>query len=97
MIAKTYWETHISTERRTYRIPRAKKLALDLSLGTAGAIFCWGIGSAVGEAMDHIPYISQWIPQAVDHISGINVKDNLNGLVGILGGDRCELLVGTSY
>ncbi len=66
--------------------PNAKKVALDLGLKVAGTAACYGIGMLVGELMDNIPYINQWIPQAVDYVSGIDVAGNLDGLVGLLGG-----------
>ena len=50
----------------------------------------YGLGALVGEGMDHIPYISEFIPQAVNFVSGIDVKGNLDGLVGLLGGYMAE-------
>jgi len=66
--------------------PNAKKVALDLGLKVAGAVVCYELGTLIGELMDHIPYINQWVPQAVDFVSGIKVAGNLDGLVGLLSG-----------
>ena len=66
-------------------ITRARKFALDLTLKTVGAGVCYGLGLLVGEAMDHVPYLSQWIPQAVDYLSGIDIQNNLDGVMGLVG------------
>jgi len=66
--------------------PTFTKITLDLGLKVAGTAVCYGIGTLVGEIADQIPYLNQWIPQAVNHVSGINVEGNLHGLVALLGG-----------
>jgi len=46
----------------------------------------YGIGRLVGEGIDHVPYLKELIPQAVNYVSGIDIKGNIDGLAGILGG-----------
>ncbi len=83
---KTKWETITEYDNGwIIKRPTAKKRALDLSLKVAGATVFYGLGMLAGEVMDNIPYINQWIPQAVDYVSGIDVAGNLDGLVGLLG------------
>ncbi len=65
--------------------PNAQKIALDLGLKVAGATAMYGLGKLVGEGMDYVPYLNEWIPRAVDYVSGIDVKGNLDGLVALLG------------
>ncbi|MBI4147323.1 hypothetical protein HY494_01580 [Candidatus Woesearchaeota archaeon] len=65
--------------------PTAQKIALDLGLKAAGAIVMYGLGKLVGEGMDYVPYLNEWIPRAIDYVSGIDVKGNLDGLVVLMG------------
>lgn len=69
----------------TVKIPNTKKIALDLGLKVAGAAVMYGLGRVIGEAMDYTPYLNEWIPQAVNCVSGIDIKGNLGGLVGLIG------------
>lgn len=62
------------------------KTALDLGLKVAGAAAMYGIGRLVGEGVDHIPYLNEWIPQVVDYVSAIDIQGNIDGLVGLMGG-----------
>ena len=77
---RTEYDNGITVTRYTW-----KKRAWDLVLKASGAVMMYGLGRLVGEGMDHIPHINEWIPQAVDYVSGINVYGNLDGLVGLLG------------
>lgn len=78
---RTQYDNGVTVTRTT--LPKA---ALDLGLKVAGAAAMYGIGRLVGEGMDHIPYLNEWIPQAVNYVSAIDIQGNIDGLVGLLGG-----------
>ena len=78
---RTQHDNGVTVTRTT--LPKA---ALDLGLKVAGAAAMYGIGRLVGEGMDHIPYLNEWIPQAVTYVSAIDIRGNIDGLVGLLGG-----------
>ena len=61
------------------------KYSLDFGSRACGFGIMYGLGGLVGERMDHIPYINELIPQAVNYVFGIDVKGNLDGLVRLVG------------
>ncbi|PIN73767.1 hypothetical protein COV20_06120 [Candidatus Woesearchaeota archaeon CG10_big_fil_rev_8_21_14_0_10_45_16] len=67
-------------------VTRQKHPILNLALTAGGALAMYGIGRLVGEGVDHIPYLNEWIPAAVNYVSGIDVSGNIDGLMGLLGG-----------
>ena len=67
-------------------LTRNKKVLLNTALVIGGTAVMYGIGRLVGEGLDHVPYLQQWIPNAVDYVSGINIQGNIDGLMGLLGG-----------
>lgn len=72
---------------------KINKKALNLGLIAAATILAYSCGRIAGELIDQIPYINEWIPHAVNYISGIDVKSNLDGvggLVGIAYGLKCK-------
>ncbi len=83
---KYKWMTVTYFGNGQFSRPNAKKVALDLSLKVAGAALCYGIGTLVGDALECIPYLNEWIPQAVNYVSDIDVAENLDGLVGLMAG-----------
>ena len=82
------WETKIRyADGSISRTPTKRKQALDLSLKIAGAFAFYWIGRGVGEGLDNLPYVNEWIPNFVNyHIPGIDITDKLDRIVGILGG-----------
>ena len=83
-----YVKKRVQTGKRTYRInrPTIKKAACDIGLKVAGAVLMYGVGKFIGEVADHLPYINTLIPQAVDYVADIDVKGNLDNLVGLISG-----------
>lgn len=63
-----------------------KHSILNLALTAGGVLAMYGIGRLVGDGVDHIPYLNELIPAAVNYVSGINVSGNIGGLMGLLGG-----------
>lgn len=66
--------------------PTFRKMALDLGLKTAGAVACYTVGTIAGDVMEHVPYLSQGVSQAINYVSDINIEGNLGGLMGLVGG-----------
>ena len=59
----------------------------NLLLKGAGALIMYKVGDLVGEyIMNHAPEITASITEKVNNISGIDIKNNLDSLLGILGG-----------
>jgi len=70
----------------TKETPKPKYYAIKLAASTVGGVAMYGLGSVAGEIVEYIPYLNEWIPTAVDYVSGIDVSENISGLVGLLGG-----------
>ena len=86
-IIKGKWETKILyADGSISRTPTKRKQALDLSLKIAGAFAFYWIGRGIGEGLDNIPYISEWVPHFVNyHLPGADITDKIDRIVGLAG------------
>lgn len=85
MSYKTTWAKRTEYDGVTVTRSTLPKIALDAGLKLAGAAVMYGLGTLIGEGMDHIVYLKEWIPQVVNYVSGIDVYGNIDGLMGLLG------------
>lgn len=66
--------------------PERRDSWLDFGLSAGSAVLMYYAGRLVGHGLDHVPYVKEWIPDAINYISGINVHGNIQGLMGVLSG-----------
>jgi len=57
--------------------------AIATILGTVGMYFA---GRMIGTGIDYLPHINEAVARCVEHISGLDISENIKGLAGIIGG-----------
>lgn len=62
-----------------------RKTAADIGLGVVGGAAMYGLGLLAGDLLDQVPDVKDILPTIVNHLSGIDVRGNLDGLVGLIG------------
>lgn len=71
---------------RKITLTRDRPSALNLGLKIGGTLAMYGLGRLFGEGIDHIPYINGGISTVVNCVSGIDITNHIDGLIGILWG-----------
>jgi hypothetical protein len=78
--SRTEYDSGHSLTRMT-----VKKMAIDSVLKIAGGAVMYSAGRLLGEGIDNVPYLNEWIPQVVKYVSGIEVQNSVDGLGGLAG------------